>query len=279
MFQKISLNYDNLSKVEKKIADYYLSNAQDIIQMNIHEVSEKLGVSSASISRFSNEVLKMSFAESKIELARSKPEPKMQNRKEILEWATDLEMVPSRIVTNIEEVCNNVISLNETKQIQACIDLLANAQSVYFFGVGSSGLIAQDFQQKLSKLGIRTFLMLDSNFAMLNSNNCAKGDVVISISYSGKVKSVIVATENAKKNGSKIITLTSNTKNPIRSLADVSVVVPNVENESRLSAIFSRYGDLFLVDTIFIGLAKTVSNDPEKAVQDYRTLTKYIKEA
>ena len=52
--------------------------------------------------------------------------------------------------------------------------------------------------------------------------------------------------------GAKVISITNNTKNKLRALSDINIVIPSVEmNESRLEAIFSRYGQLFVVDMLF----------------------------
>lgn len=102
---------------------------------------------------------------------------------------------------------------------------------------------------------------------------CTSKDVVIAFSYSGHTKEVNVAVEKAKEKGAKIITVTGNIKCKLRTLSDISLVVPSVElNESRLAAIFSRYGQLFVVDVLFVGLAKRLSNSPNQLLSGYKEL-------
>ena len=71
MKAKIENVYNNLSKVDKKIADYFLVNANNILSMNIHELSAAIGTSSASVSRFVRRVFGKNFAQTKIEIAKS----------------------------------------------------------------------------------------------------------------------------------------------------------------------------------------------------------------
>ena len=71
MLGKIHLVYDCLSKSDKMVADFFLEHKKEIIGMNIGQVAERAGTSSASVSRFVQKVFGTSFADTKIELAMS----------------------------------------------------------------------------------------------------------------------------------------------------------------------------------------------------------------
>ncbi len=273
MKAKIENVYNNLSKVDKKIADYFLVNANNILNMNIHELSAAIGTSSASVSRFVRRVFGKNFAQTKIEIAKSIENMSIENAQEIFDWAIDFDEMPKNIISHIELICNDVLDFNEISKFKEAVELLSVAENVYLFGVGSSGVIAQDMRQKLIKLKKRALYTTDSNFGVLNSMICTSKDVVIAFSYSGHTKEVNVAVEKAKEKGAKIITVTGNIKCKLRTLSDISLVVPSVElNESRLAAIFSRYGQLFVVDVLFVGLAKRLSNSPNQLLSGYKEL-------
>lgn len=278
MINKIKLNYTALTKKERIIADYYLQHPNKIISMNIHDMAGQLNVSSASITRFCHDILNMTFADSKIELAKSLPHVEQKTSNEMLKWATNYSDVPDRLVASINEVLNSVMAINDVEDLEKCVSLISKCRMVYFFGVGNSGIVAQDFQQKLSKLGIVSTYIIDGSFGLLNSSNCGKEDLAIFISYTGKTISVLEAMRNVKRSGAKIISITSNSKNKMRGMADIPLLIPSVENSTRLSAILSRYCELFITDTIFIGLAKKVTDDPEKMIQDYSRILSIIKE-
>lgn len=74
MIGKIRLVYDELSKSDKRIADYFLEHKKDIVSMSIQQVADAAGTSSASVSRFVQKVFGISFADTKIELAMSMEE-------------------------------------------------------------------------------------------------------------------------------------------------------------------------------------------------------------
>jgi DNA-binding MurR/RpiR family transcriptional regulator len=279
MNNKIKLVYESLSKSDKLIADFFLQNGRDIINMNIHELSDLIGTSTASVSRFVKKVLGMSFSEAKIEFAKNMESLSVENTNEIFGWAMDFNEAPKKIVSHIESVCSDVLRFNNLKVIEEVIEVLAGAHTTYLFGVGSSGIVAQDMQQKLIKLGKRTVFNMDSNFGVLNAALCTKEDVVIAISFSGNTKEVNIAAKRAKEQGAKLVVITGNMKNKLRSISDYCVTVPSLElNESRLAAIFSRYGQLFAIDIIFIGLAKRLTNSPESLIRGYKDLLKELRE-
>ncbi len=279
MNTKIRLVYESLSKSDKIIADYFLQSGKDIINMNIRELSEAIGISTASISRFVKKVLGMSLAEARIEMAKNLKNLSMENTNEIFGWAVDFNEAPKKIISHVESICSDVLRFNDLEVIEEVIEVLAGAQTIYLFGVGSSGIVAQDMQQKLIKLGKRTVFNIDSNFGVLNAAICTKEDVVIAISFSGNTKEVNIASKRAKEQGAKLVAITGNLKNKLRSMSHYSVTVPSLElNESRLAAIFSRYGQLFAVDMIFIGLAKRLTTSPENLIDGYKDLLKELRE-
>ena len=152
MNAKIERVYETLSKSDKNIADYFLNNGEKILTLTIYELAAIIGTSPASISRFVRKVLGKTFAETKIELARNIESLSLENSNEIFEWASDFEEMPNKIISHIDIICKDVMDFNGINVFKEAITLLAKAESIYLFGVGSSGIVAQDLRQKLIKL-------------------------------------------------------------------------------------------------------------------------------
>lgn len=279
MFYRIDRHLMELSPAEKKVAEFIMEFPNDVLLMTAKELSEKLDVSPATISRFCNKVFQKSFAGSKVDIAIYLNDSNKESAAEIIHWATDYTDVPTKIKLNIQKACNSVISANDYSVIKNATDLIAQADTVFLFGVGSSALIARDFQQKLMRIKKKTVFYEDGNFGVLNSNIATTNDLVVAISYSGLTREVLIAARNAKQRGIRILSITGNTKNPLETLAEVSLFVPSIEsNESRLGAMFSRYGFLFIVDFLYIGLLSQISESPESITNDYQRLLGVMKE-
>lgn len=276
---KIVKIYDQLSKSEKLIADYFLNNKNEIISMNIYELSDKIGTSSASVSRFVKKVFGKSFSQTKIEIAKNLEDDSAQHALVIFNWADKFDQIPDKIIANINRVFRDVVDLNSIELFQKTVDWLNEAENIYLFGVGSSGLVAQDLQQKLIKLGKRALFITDSNFSVLNSMLATEKDVVIAVSNSGESKEVNIAVRKARENGAKIVSITKRRNNRLGKISDIVLVNPSTElNQTRLAPIFSRYEQLFIVDILFVGLSYNMKQSPDQLYIGYQELLKKLKE-
>jgi D-sedoheptulose 7-phosphate isomerase len=79
-------------------------------------------------------------------------------------------------------------------------------------------------------------------------------DVILAISTSGNSKNVVLAVEEAKKIGSKVITLTGGLGGKLKSMADIAVNVSAGKNSSRIqeSHIFALHSFVDLMDRFFL---------------------------
>ncbi len=279
MISAIRNIYSSLSPSEKKVADFVMKNPQQVLNLSIFELADLCSVSAPSVSRFVKRTFGMNFLETKVELAKNFSQIEKNNVSELLSWADDLNDMPSKIINEVSLTCNDVIAANTTDKFKDVINLIKNADTVYFFAVGSSAIVAADFQNKLLKIGIKSIFINDSNLNILNSNICTPRDVVIAISFSGRTKEVNIAVSNAKKRNTPIVAITKGRNSSLAKMADYVLLSPSYEiNENRLGAIFSRYGQLFIVDYLFIGLAKQVIKNTKQFAENYHNFFEILKE-
>lgn len=274
----IKKNYDLMTNTEKIIADYILNNNDKFIKANIHDMAEELNISSASISKFVKKYCDKTFAQLKIELATNIEKEAYSRTNEIFNWANSIEEMPNNIMNSILKICNDVYKMNGIDQFISAIELINNAKSVYFFGIGSSSIIISDFIQKLMRIKKLCIYNTDSNYGVLNARIATCDDIIIAVSFSGKTKEVNLAVKEAKKSGAKCIAITRNSNSELAELADLILAVPSTElNATRLSPIFSRYGQLFIIDILFLGLAKKQTDSLEEILDEYKSLLAKLK--
>lgn len=280
MLVSIRNSYDTFTATEKRIADYILINPRIVMSMSIQELAEKTQVSPPSISRFVRKITGKSFFEMKITLAQNINEKEVDSLDDVVAWADDAREITQKTINNISLICNDVLKINDLTDFEKAIEILLGAENVFLYGVGNSSLNASNLQQKLMRVGKRCIYNIDSDFGILNSMNCNEKDVVVAISFSGRTKEILVAAKESKEHGAKLIAITSYSDNPLTVYADVVLRVPTLEiNESKISAIFSRYGESFIIDVLYIGLVKrladTLFEDKQNA---YRKLLGQLKE-
>ena len=274
---KINNIYDNMTDVDKKIADYINENKESISKLSVSELSKKSNVSSASIVRFSRKLGYSGFGELKIEIAKDLT----LNSKDYSYIVKDSDVGINNIVNNITnksiETIANITKLNELGTIEKAIEKIINSKNVYIFGVGASSLVALDLQQKLLRINKPAITFLDSHTQLMVSSNLNKDDIAISISYSGKSKEVIKSIENAKINGTKCISITKYGENDLTNMCDINLFVPNIENNLREGAISSRIAMLTLIDIIYISIIQKDLNYAESKLESSKSTVECLK--
>ena len=274
---KINNIYDNMTDVDKKIADYINENKESISKLSVSELSKKSNVSSASIVRFSRKLGYSGFGELKIEIAKDLT----LNSKDYSYIVKDSDVGINNIVNNITnksiETIANTTKLNELDTIEKAIEKIINSKNVYIFGVGASSLVALDLQQKLLRINKPAITFLDSHTQLMVSSNLNKDDIAISISYSGKSKEVIKSIENAKINGTKCISITKYGENDLTNMCDINLFVPNIENNLREGAISSRIAMLTLIDIIYISIIQKDLNYAESKLEISKSTVECLK--
>lgn len=271
--------YSTLPPSEKKVADFMMKNSKKVLSLSVFELADLCDVSAPSVSRFVKRVFGLTFHEAKLELAKDLSKIEGSNITELLSWADNLSDMPSKIINEISLTCNDVIAANTVDTFKDVINLIKKADTVYLFAVGSSAMVASDFQGKLLKIGIKAVFINDSNLNILNSNICTSKDLVIAISFSGRTKEVNIAVSNAKKRNTPVVAITQKTDNTLAKEADYVLLSPSYEiSENRLGAIFSRYGQLFIVDYLFVGLAKKVIKNTEEFSNSYHKFFEILKD-
>lgn len=273
-------NYlDSFTTSEKKIANYIIQNAENVVKLSIHELAAEIDVAPSSITRFARKLNYKSFSEMRIELVRSIDASIVNDFNKMLQWnSNDTDEFSRNFITTISSVFEDTLSLNDFSKFEQVTDWIKSANIVYLFGVGASRLVAEDLQQKLMKLNKRCIFNIDNNFGVQNAVLTRKDDIVIAFSYGGRTKEVNLAVKRAKKNGCKIVSITHYGKTPLSQLSDVCLYVPNVEQVARLASIFSRYAQMFIVDMLFANYAKKIDDKPEQLLTEYRTLLDTLKE-
>ena len=146
------------------------------------------------------------------------------------------------------------IELIDDDTLDRVIDLLKNANRIYTFGVGASGLVCSDIYFKLSRIGKNIVYHTDSHIQLASLSSATEKDLVIGVSYSANTREVAAAFDIAKKRGIPTVSITAQGNNNLDALSTYCLKVPRHEKSIRSAAITSRNDSLFLVDLLYLGL-------------------------
>jgi len=243
----------DLPKAERKAADYILGEPEKAVYYNIAELAKQSGVSQAAIVRFCRRIGTEGYSDFKIRLShdvfRSSPIRYLPNQD--LDQEKEPAAVVKDVIDSIQRSMAWLESLSDIHLLNRAADLINNARMNYIFGVGASSLVAQDMYQKLIRIGIPCSAPLDTDLQITAACNLLQGDTAIVVSYSGETPAMLTVGEWARKKSASLITLTRETDNTLRTMADAALLVPSTEQILRPGAMVSRISQLAVIDMIY----------------------------
>jgi DNA-binding MurR/RpiR family transcriptional regulator len=267
----VQVLYDKMGKAERKIADYLLSNPQNILNFSIGNLAKTCGCGEATITRFSKRLGFTGYQQMKLALAQDRSLPNINENINMYDNAyTIFKKVCSDIYASLEKTR---ASLNKIKLDEFCEKLL-HIKRIYIFGLGNSASIAIDASHKLARIGFEATACNDNHMQAILASHTDPSCLVWGISHSGKSKDIVEALKIAKDNGAITACLTDKSKSIIQKVSDYVLTTHSDEINYRILGLNSRIAQLAIIDTIYSYLAchiensKDVINKTEKALVD-----------
>ena len=138
----IEAHYENLSAVEKNIADFFISNEEDMDFSSRH-ISSMLYVSEASLSRFAKKCGYKGYREFVFKYKESFGEKDHQITGQMRE-----------VFDSYQELLNKSYNLADEAQLRRIAGKMSECRRVFVYGKGSSSLAAREMQFRFMRLGL-----------------------------------------------------------------------------------------------------------------------------
>lgn len=273
---KIKEGFNSFTNTEKKLAEYIIKNKDEVVGLSAQELSSKADISPAAVVRFSKTLGYKGFTALKVDLAKDRDERDDETSVIINEDDSLKDIIRKVKVSNISSI-DETIGLMNVDTMKNIIEAMINAKRIYLFGIGASGLVALDLQQKLLRINKSTLYQIDPHTQIASAVHIEKEDVAIGISYSGETKEVNVPLKIAKEKGAKTIAITRYNKNSLSKISDYAIYLPNYEKEFRVGAITSRIDSLTIVDILYLGVARNEFKQTKEYIKSTREAINSIK--
>lgn len=254
--------YSSLSPVEKQVADYFLDNIHQVFSMPIAQLAKESGVSQVAWVRFCKTIGFEGLKDLKKRLYAELNETAGSDREESVEQTyTDIKDSDT-IKKTVQTIClSSVQAIRETEKIldesvlEKAVQKILQADSIKLFGVGASALVAEDFCDKLLRIGKNVFFSKDIHIQLTYGATLSPRDVAIFFSHSGATREMLELMELAAKQKSYTISVTKFSKNPLARKAQCALYTSSPEIYRRSGAMSSRIAQLILVDILFTTIA------------------------
>ncbi|RLF34397.1 MAG: hypothetical protein DRN08_04715 [Thermoplasmata archaeon] len=150
--------------------------------------------------------------------------------------------------------------------------MFLEAERIFVYGAGRSGLVSKAFAIRLVHLGFQTFVIGETITAPVR-----QGDLVVIVSGSGETIPAVMTAEIARKIGARLVTITGRKKSSITKYADVSIVLSSECDDVERKTL-APLGTLFeasawiLLDSIVAELMRAKGETEKSMRQRHATL-------
>lgn len=244
--------YEELTNVEKNIADYFLNCINDE-DLSSKSVSQRLFVSEASLSRFAK---KLGFSGYRQFVFAYQDSHKLEKH---------LDILTKQVLNSYQKVLEKTYSLVDNDQMIRIANMLDEYERVYIYGIGSSAVVAREFKLRFMRLGLDVDYLAESHSIRMNITRVHEKSLVIGISVSGRTEEVIEGLKGAKKKGAKTILLSAARVYEYRSFYDELVLIGGLKNLAISDKISPQIPALIVIDILYTHyLHYNQSNKEEK---------------
>lgn len=261
----IESKYEELTEVEKIIADYFLDT--DDKDLSSKTVSKKLYTSEAALTRFAK---KLDLAGYREFVYRYKLSRKMSFNKK--------KDTGSPVFDTYREILLKSYNLYSSEDYDRLVEEILSSKRIFVYGVGSSGNLANEFATRLIRLGLDAEAVTDTHALLLNSVRLHKGEMVIGISYSGKSIEVIEGLRKAAKLGLQTVLFVSNDKARWTSDFDFVMLLAHKQNLEYSNIISPQFPAMVMLDILFKKLYDIRLTSGEVYMESVNKMLQLIKE-
>ncbi len=263
MLDRIRASLSSLAPAEQRVGKLVLNDPRAFTQLPVSELADRSHVSKPTVVRFCRSMGYDGLTDFKRKLAGTVSEgvPFIHRSVDTDDKTGDvLVKVIDNTVAAFLKYRNDASTTAIEKAALALIDTYQQRKRVEFFGVGNSGVVAQDAQHKFFRLGFNAVAYSDGHMQVMSASILGPGDCVVVISNSGRTRDLMDACDIARKNGATTITITASAS-PLASSSHIHLAADHPEGYDRYSPMVSRLLHLMIIDILATCVALRIGSE------------------
>ena len=262
MLERIKSTLSSLAPAEQRVGKLLLSDPRTFSTLPVTELAERAGVSKPTVVRFCRSMGYEGLSDFKLKLAGSLSEgvPFIHRNVGTQDNSNDvLVKVIDNTVTAFLKYRNDASSAQIDKAAEAIALTHKKGKRLEFFGVGNSGIVAQDAQHKFFRLGFHTISHSDGHMQIMSASLLGPGDCLVVFSNSGRTRDLLDSCEIAKKNGATTVVVTAS-GSPLANAGKIHLAADHPESYEKFSPMVSRLLHLMIVDVLATTVALRIGS-------------------
>ena len=259
MLTQIKASLDQLSRSERKVAEFVLADASRVLSMSIARVAKEADVSEPTVNRFCRTFSATGFPDFKLKLAQSLASGPPLTTSMVSENDSMPEIfskLTDKAVCSVQDLKSSIDILT----LERAVDLFCQARQVAFFGMGASGSVARDAQHKFFRINVPVVAYEDGLMQRMHASAMGTGDLAVVISHTGRTRAMVEAATFAREAGASVLALTRS-DTPLSRVASLTLPVNVDENTDLYIPMVSRLMQLLVLDVLVTGVAQKRGSD------------------
>ena len=272
MLDRIKASLPSLAPAEQRVGKLVLQDPRAFANLPVTELADRAHVSKPTVVRFCRSVGYDGLSDFKLKLAGSVSEgvPFIHRSVDADDKTSDVTVkVIDNTVAAFLKYRNDASSFVLDQAVQALAATHASGKRIEFYGVGNSGIVAQDAQHKFFRLGMNTIAYSDGHMQVKSASMLGKGDCVVIISNSGRTRDLMDACDIARKRGATTIVITSS-GSPLATAGQIHLTADHPESYDRYSPMVSRLLHLLIIDILATTVALRIGESLQPALREMK---------
>jgi DNA-binding MurR/RpiR family transcriptional regulator len=258
---RIRSKLPEMSGAMAKIAAYLLEHPQAPLQLSIGELAKKAGASAATVTRFCRMIGYSGYVPFRVSIATDVGRSTAADS-----WKTDIgrEFGPDDQAADVLSTLINAHtrSLRETAE---ALDLsvmknlsksITNSRNVDIYGVGGSGMLADEMQARLYRIGINTHSWSEVHAGLTSAAIQDERCVAIGISNTGRTEETIQMLREAGRAGALTVAISNNPTSPMAEAADIRIMTSVYERFLQPDDLSAKHAQLLVLDLLYLLIAQ-----------------------
>jgi DNA-binding MurR/RpiR family transcriptional regulator len=251
---KIRSERDQMSAIERRIADFILENAHLLRDYSSQQLANALGISQSSVVKFAQKFGFKGYPDLKYSVGAAVA------RNGVAEDAApvapvaqdDFAQLSEQLRRSKAEADEETRLINPRESLEGIADRLDRAGKVYVCGLGEDALYAREFALKLSLLGMVTVHHADPVLMMAGMSAVQADDVLLVFSEHGTLPQLSQISRQFQDFRGRVVSVTRHTANPLRAHADATLLVSAHDARPHVEQVLYRAALQTLLDLVFV---------------------------
>ena len=272
MLDRIKASLPSLAPAEQRVGKLVLQDPRAFANLPVTQLADRAHVSKPTVVRFCRSVGYDGLSDFKLKLAGSVSEgvPFIHRSVDADDKTTDVMVkVIDNTVAAFLKYRNDASASALDQAVKALAETHSTGKRIEFYGVGNSGIVAQDAQHKFFRLGMNTIAYSDGHMQVMSASMLGQGDCAVVISNSGRTRDLMDACDIAKKRGATTIVITAS-GSPLATAGQIHLTADHPESYDRYSPMVSRLMHLLIIDILATTVALRIGETLQPALREMK---------